>query len=777
MRSPYRLSLKLFSLLLAFLLCQVSSRGEEGITIRSNGSQTTESIPDTMLLPDNPSAEFLRFSNLGALHTECVAVSPDGKLLAIGCQHAGGTLQVRLWNLRTGEEIKRFGLPVEGNGSTVEVDFSADGKLLASTHTHAYTKPTTCLWDVNTGELLLELPYGGHIDFSPTGPVLAVADINTYQSHLLRIVDGRTGKLIASLDLKKQGPLASQEFCYFRSLRFSQDGRKVHFCYSSISGTWTPATRQLQIHSDHSGKAALNINVLEPRHIVVDERNHLVALNDNGFSPVVLVDQQSGREVRRFTKKTYCARGLGFCENGSQLWYCSDDHVVVADIREGNELRKIPVGNDHQVILHPSERLLIMPVKTYGVCFRDFKTGQKVAQFTPVLAQRCWFSRIPNTGDWYGSEEVSQVFPDQINKSRGRSGVVPVLTHYLREETRQAHQEISQWSLVENGKSLELTPSSAKPVETIRWITETQKVHVSQATQIEGKSSRFELPPGLERSERFRAIATLPDGTFTGTSWTRSTSGSLQKDPQFRRLYVLAIGISEHKFKEYNLDYAARDAEQLTAFLQAQRGAVFDDVQIAGCLLNENATIEQLRKSLSVLQSQPGPNDTLLVFFAGHGIKGHRGLYLFMQNGDQDAISTTCLNWSELAESLHDSQAGQILLLADCCHAGAFSKEHYLNQKQLAESFQSDPRIHVLMAGSGEEFSIEDRTSQHGLFTSALLEALSGKADGNSDSAISLNEASRYVTDLVSRKSQNRQHPQTGWDESARGEEILTILP
>jgi WD40 repeat protein len=66
-----------------------------------------------------------------------IAFSPDGKILASGCED--GTIQ--LWEVITGKKL----LQIEGGGGHVlSVSFSPAGRLLASGHANS----TILIWDV-----------------------------------------------------------------------------------------------------------------------------------------------------------------------------------------------------------------------------------------------------------------------------------------------------------------------------------------------------------------------------------------------------------------------------------------------------------------------------------------------------------------------------------------------------------------------------------------------------------------------------------------------------
>ena len=76
---------------------------------------------------------------------ECVAFSPDGKLLS-----GAGFGVVQIWNVTTGEEVHKL----EGHNAWVPaVAFSPDGKLLATGGYPGEIK----LWNVESGEALRTL--------------------------------------------------------------------------------------------------------------------------------------------------------------------------------------------------------------------------------------------------------------------------------------------------------------------------------------------------------------------------------------------------------------------------------------------------------------------------------------------------------------------------------------------------------------------------------------------------------------------------------------------
>src|SRR5262249_2524437 len=85
----------------------------------------------------------------------CLAVSPDGRLLAAGCDH--GT--VRVWDVAGGQEVHSL----KGHKGRVErVAFSPDGRLLATSGADG----TVQLRDVRTGRPVHAVR-GRNATFSP----------------------------------------------------------------------------------------------------------------------------------------------------------------------------------------------------------------------------------------------------------------------------------------------------------------------------------------------------------------------------------------------------------------------------------------------------------------------------------------------------------------------------------------------------------------------------------------------------------------------------------
>jgi hypothetical protein len=141
-------------------------------------------------------------SNVG-----CVAFSPDGKLLA------SGDRTIRLWDLATKKELRQFPSPEPREHGIYGVAFSPDGKKLASAEG---SDKTVKVWDVDTGKELTT--FKGHTEwviavaFAPKGNTLASSAGNRE----VKLWDLATGKEKATL----KGPVQARD-----ALAFSPDGK------------------------------------------------------------------------------------------------------------------------------------------------------------------------------------------------------------------------------------------------------------------------------------------------------------------------------------------------------------------------------------------------------------------------------------------------------------------------------------------------------------------------------------------------------------------------
>jgi WD40 repeat protein len=268
---------------------------------------------------------------------------------------------------------------------------------------------------------------------------------------------------------------------------------------------------------------------------------------------------------------------------------------------------------------------------------------------------------------------------------------------------------------------------------------------VSEIVEVFGKGTRG---LGQTSEELVRGMHRRPD----------SDSGALPS------LYVLAVGISSYK-GDLKLRYAAKDAEALAKVCRAKSKPLFRRVEVK-LITDDKATRRQILQGLTWLRKQMTQRDVGMLFFAGHGAKdSDSSFYLLPVDGDPDDLLSTAVAGEQIKRTLA-AVPGKILMLLDACHAGAAGGGEKrraatsLTDDLVRDLVTDDYGVVVMCSSMGREYSLESPTVEHGYFTLALTEGLSGKA-ANKEGVVYLHTLDAYVTDRVKELSKGQQHPVT----------------
>ena len=257
-------------------------------------------------------------------------------------------------------------------------------------------------------------------------------------------------------------------------------------------------------------------------------------------------------------------------------------------------------------------------------------------------------------------------------------------------------------------------------------------------------------------------------------------------------LYLVSIGVSEYANSDYNLEYAAKDAKDISEYTESM-SSNYDKVDIT-ILLDEEVTVENVLNIKNKLK-QTKVSDVVIVFFAGHGIlDSNFDYYLATHNIDFDNPSVKGLSYTNLESLLDGIPARKKLLLMDACHSGEVDKDEIEKSKSgnsenvklgkrgaigvqakpnkvgLKNSFElmqmlfADLRrgtgAMVISSASGVEFAYEGEQWNNGVFTYALLNGLkSGKCDINNDGEMTVSEIRNYVIENVYKLTNGKQNP------------------
>lgn len=241
---------------------------------------------------------------------------------------------------------------------------------------------------------------------------------------------------------------------------------------------------------------------------------------------------------------------------------------------------------------------------------------------------------------------------------------------------------------------------------------------------------QFDLPPG-----RHTVSATVYNGSNQVESRSISTVVNVRQAQERPALYVAAVGIS--KYRDHSLDggvqFAASDAKSIAARLKQDGAGLFREV-FSYVLQDESANRDNIEKTVTEIAGRIQPNDEFILYLAGHGT-AINGEYTFVPWNaiytSSDALQEQSLTEERLQALLKNIPANKTLVLLDTCSAGAaISGRAPDAEKGSIERLSKLTGRATIAASSTDQMALEGYQG-HGVFTYAVLEALSTAVDKN----------------------------------------------
>lgn len=229
--------------------------------------------------------------------------------------------------------------------------------------------------------------------------------------------------------------------------------------------------------------------------------------------------------------------------------------------------------------------------------------------------------------------------------------------------------------------------------------------------------------------------------------------------PGIRQQWAVLVGINDYAEFE-DLDFCKNDAVALAAKLvemgfPKENVSVLTDGASDAKDLPTRANIQtRIRNVLRVADE----GDLVLVSFNGHGISAGGKTYLCPTGARRADPNDTMIPLLDVYASLSGSKASYKLLWVDACREDVLPggrrsarASAELRDGFVAAALRDAPRgIATLCSCAEDQFSWEDPSLGHGVFTHYLLEGLSGIADaeerGNRDNRVSIMELYNYAS-------------------------------
>lgn len=255
------------------------------------------------------------------------------------------------------------------------------------------------------------------------------------------------------------------------------------------------------------------------------------------------------------------------------------------------------------------------------------------------------------------------------------------------------------------------------------------------------------------------------------------------------KLFMIGIGISNYANKDNNLTYAAKDMKDISNYFKIVNDAKNTVFFTAA---NEQVTLNLL-DSIKQFTSAATPKDKVYLYYAGHGLldTASGNYYLSTYQWNFNSPSTTGYNIDSLNSVLANCVARKKLMIIDACNSGLIEDVVYgenvvlqndsalrnnsvvargiinTGKKQKAANvqyafnyFSQSNGVDVLAASAGNEYALETKHLQNGLFTYSLLSTLKlGNSDIDKDGVLTTNEVQMQVRNMVEKLSRGRQKP------------------
>lgn len=248
-----------------------------------------------------------------------------------------------------------------------------------------------------------------------------------------------------------------------------------------------------------------------------------------------------------------------------------------------------------------------------------------------------------------------------------------------------------------------------------------------------------------------------------------------------RNLWAVVVGVGRYDDSTIpRLRYTVPDAEAIYQTLVNVAGLKREHVMLLTDKTERKPTLRNIRWALGTFLSRSASkDDTVLIFFAGHGAPeiDPRGIerdgfakYLIPSDAEADDLYSSALPMDELETIFSRIEAERIVAFLDTCYSGAAGGRTFGSRKtragQVDDEFierlaRSKGRA-IITASRSTEVSLELPELGHGVFTHYLIEGLRGAGDGNKDGIVTLQELYEYVEAQVSRRSRavgGNQHP------------------
>ena len=732
-----------------------------------------------------------------------LAVSPKDGMIAA----ASNDGEVLFFDGTTGEFIRRF---IKHTTDATSLTFSGDGRyLIFGPGAHGYDREVLVL-DVWSGEVIHA--YDAHDNIvvasavSPDGRWVASAGGSRFQIHVwdMRTGERRKGSDGKPLDLTGVG-IATW------SVAIDDSGRNV--AWGGTSERIDPIDRGPLELALTLPSAERNLGAPKPLQGAVkgfkraraEAAGLTLRCRDGSTCPTdsTLVIKRNGKtigEIPRESWSGYDHRAYTIAPDGKTIVSGGSNGVLETYTPDGKQIRQFigHRGDIWAVVVTPDGKTLISGSADQTVRFWNINTGELVVTLFQgtngdwVMWTPQGYYTASTGGDdlvgWHinrGPDQTAEyVRASQLKKHFYRPEIIERALHLVSAKKAIAEAEDKDFSIEEletrrpplfkilspepdvehDDKTVKVevaVQDTEDPLDKIEVMVNGRQITGRAAVTLEEKQGThsFNVPlssgDNVIRITAFNAVGK----TVREVKVIHRGRGSLDKRGT---LYMVAIGVDEYPKIEQDLAFAGADAKAFHDTIVKTVGPLHSDVKTL-LLTNENAKDPKKKRYIPTADniedvldffSDSKPEDTVILFLAGHGINDGSNYFFLPTDAEQKDgrwRKSSVVKWTDLETAINDAR-GRRIMFVDTCHSGKA-----YNQRLLKDA--SDANIVVFSATDSQTLAQENTDLGHGVFTHSILKALGGAADFMRDGHINLLELGFYVSNEVKRITDRAQEP------------------
>jgi WD40 repeat protein len=723
-----------------------------------------------------------------------LAAGPGGRLLA-----GGRDCTATLWDAAVGRQARTFKYDFDHLFSVNTVALSADGKqaLIASYEKREgepTSRPSLALWDTQTGEKVREFS-GFDFEvksaaFSPDGKKVLGASMDKVA--LFDVEKGQRERTIRSYSAEFKGAI-------FDAAAFVPGGKQIltvsgagvggaggEELFRTTVALWDLDTgkpvRTFEARTDHPEFHQGRGN--PPPLAVSPDGKCFVAPSENKMA--LVRDLAGGRRLQALAHGGALA-AAAFSRDGRLLLTGATDRLArVWDAQSGRLLRIFQGHADSvtAVAFGPDGRQVFTGSADGTVRLWDLASGDELGAFVNLASGKDWLVVTP-AGLFDGSAGGRQQVAYRVG---GGLNLVPV-DRFFQDFYRPGLLAVAesgerQRPEVELGRSAPpvvkiVSPAGNATVEESQVTLEAEVrdegggvqgpwvVHNGVRVKADGESER------QDKVYRRRFHIALVQGDNRLEVHAACGDGSQESEPALLvlryekalprpHLYLVAVGVSQYAQATYKLKYARADAEAICGLFRKRAGTLYGANVHVKELFDAAATRANIEAALDDAARKARPQDTLLLFVAGHGtMVGQRYYFIPHEFKTQaggsldDDVRRQGLPADVLGDFLQRGAALKRMLILDTCASGGtvelfkvVSRNPFAFRGEI-ERLSHNQGLFVLAAAAATEEAKEPDKLGHGVLSYSLLAGLSAVKGGPLEARPIQPAASSRVVDVL----------------------------